>query len=117
MKLYYGTMGKWIKVDVQVPNVDFIKGIQVGQKALCLVRHQGELFATENRCPHAGGILSGGWCENGNLVCPVHRYQYSLKNGRGAEGQGDYVYTYPVEERADGLYVQIKESWFTRLFN
>jgi nitrite reductase/ring-hydroxylating ferredoxin subunit len=109
-------MKKWVKVEVLVPDTDFIKEIKAGQNELCLVRNQNQLFAVENRCPHAGGDLSEGWCENGNLVCPVHRYQYNLKTGRGATGQGDYVYTYPVEQRADGIYVQISESWFKKLF-
>jgi nitrite reductase/ring-hydroxylating ferredoxin subunit len=106
----------WVKLDVLIPGGDFVKEVQAGKKELCLIRNQTELFALENSCPHAGGLLSDGWCENGNLVCPVHRYQYNLKTGRGAEGQGDYVYTYPVEQRADGVYVQINEGWFKRLF-
>jgi nitrite reductase/ring-hydroxylating ferredoxin subunit len=106
----------WLKVDQPIPDSDFVMQIRADHKELCLVRNNGVLYAVENVCPHAGGILSDGWCANGNLVCPVHRYQYNLVTGRGAEGQGDYIYTYPVEQRPDGIYVQVKQSWIKRLF-
>jgi 3-phenylpropionate/trans-cinnamate dioxygenase ferredoxin subunit len=71
----------------------------------------------QNTCPHAGGILSGGWCKNGHIVCPIHRYEYSLQTGRGAIGQGDYIDIYPVEERVDGVYIGLKESFWKKLFS
>jgi nitrite reductase/ring-hydroxylating ferredoxin subunit len=110
-------MKKWVKLELHVPEKDFIMEIKAEHKELCLVRDKGVLYAVENICPHAGGILSDGWCSHGNLVCPVHRYQYSLTTGRGAEGQGDYIYTYPVEQREGGIYIQIKPSWWRRLFS
>jgi 3-phenylpropionate/trans-cinnamate dioxygenase ferredoxin subunit len=110
-------MKKWVKLEVDIPEKDFIMEVRVEHKELCVVRNEGNLYAVENTCPHAGGILSDGWCSQGNVICPVHRYQYNLKTGRGAEGQGDYIYTYPVEQRQDGVYVQIKPSWWRRLFS
>lgn len=108
---------KWIKVDVELPQEDFIKMIKVDGKKLCLVRHQSELHVLENNCPHAGGILSGGWCKNGNIVCPLHRYEYNLETGKGLAGQNDYIDTYPIEQREDGFYVGLKEGFWKRLFS
>ena len=110
-------MKKWVKLELNVPTKDFIMEIKAEHKELCLIRNEGVLYAVENTCPHAGGVLSDGWCSHGNVVCPVHRYEYSLATGRGAEGQGDYIYTYPVEQRADGIYIQIKPSWWRSLFS
>lgn len=107
---------KWYKIEAEIPETDFVQQIQAGGKKLCLLRHEHELFAVQNSCPHASGILSGGWCKNGHLVCPIHRWEYNLKTGRGAEGQGDYIELYPVEERPDGVYVGLKESWIKQLF-
>jgi nitrite reductase/ring-hydroxylating ferredoxin subunit len=106
----------WIRITEDIPQADFVKQIKVDGKKLCLVKDQGKLYAIENSCPHAGGILSGGWCENGNIICPIHRWEYSLENGRGASGQGDYVNTFPVEVRDDGTYIGLKTSLFKRLF-
>lgn len=107
---------QWFKVAIEIPDQDFVEQIKVNGKKLCLIRHEQQLYVIQNTCPHAGGILSGGWCKEGNIVCPIHRYEYSLTTGRGAPGQGDYIDIYPIEKREDGLYVGLKESWWKRIF-
>lgn len=108
---------KWLKLEVVIPEFDFVEQIKVNGKKLCLVKHKGKVHVLENNCPHAGGILSGGWCKHGNIVCPIHRYEYNLETGRGAIGQNDYIDIYPVEERADGIYVGLKENWIKKWFS
>lgn len=85
--------------------------VKVNSKNICLARNLSGFFAVQNSCPHASGDLSQGICEGSHVVCPVHRYSYDLKTGRGAADQGDAVRTYPVEEREDGLYVGVKDAW------
>jgi nitrite reductase/ring-hydroxylating ferredoxin subunit len=106
----------WVKVDIEIPDNDFITQIKVNNKKLCLIKYQEEIYATQPTCPHAGGILSGGWCREGNLICPIHRYEYNLNTGRGAKGQGDYIRVYPIELRSDGLFIGFKESLWQRFF-
>jgi len=106
----------WFKVEVSIPNHDFIAQIKLNGKKLCLIKNEEQLHVVQNACPHAGGILSGGWCREGKIVCPIHRYEYDLLTGRGAEGQGDYINVYPTELREDGLYVGFKESLWQRFF-
>lgn len=107
---------KWIKLLIDIPADDFVTQIKLEGKKLCLIRHNGKLYVVENTCPHAGGILSGGWCKNGHIVCPIHRREYNLITGRGAPGQGDYIDTYPLEERSDGIYVGVNETFWQRFF-
>jgi len=78
---------------------------------MCLVGYEGEIFALSSKCPHAGGDLTSGWCKNEKLICPVHRYSYDLKTGKGSEGQNDYINTYPVEVKADGIYIGVTSFW------
>lgn len=103
----------WVKVfDSSVHTQrNFIKQITVNGKKLCVVKSEAGIVFTQPYCPHAGGGLSGGWCKDGRLVCPIHRYEYDLKTGRGAPGQGDYIDIYPTELRDDGVYVGIKEKF------
>jgi len=101
----------WVKViDSNDINKIVLQKVSANGKAICIINTEGSLFALSATCPHAGADLSKGWCENGKLVCPFHRYKYDLITGRGAPGQNDYVRTYPVEARADGIYIQIG-SW------
>lgn len=108
---------KWIKLDIDLSKEEFVELIMVDRKKICLVKHQNKLYALANNCPHAGGILSGGWCKNGNIVCPLHRYAYNLETGKGLPGQNDYIDTYPIEQREDGFYVGLQEGFWKRLFS
>ena len=42
----------------------------------------GEAVAVPDRCPHAGVELSGGFVEDGQLVCPMHGWRFDLATGR-----------------------------------
>ncbi len=107
---------KWIKLDEVLPEKDFIKQIKINGRKICLLRHEGLLYAVQNDCPHAGGILSGGWCEMGHLICPIHRWSYHLKTGRGAEGQGDYIDIYPLKQEEDSWYIGFRTPFWKRFF-
>lgn len=87
---------KWYPTGVTFTEQPFIRKISVDGRRICLVGYQGEIYALDTRCPHAGEDLSRGWCEEGKIVCPVHRYSYHLQTGRGSQGQNDYVNIYPV---------------------
>lgn len=104
---------KWVKIlsKDSIKRDDFICTVKVEGGKYCIIKSNGCFYATQSRCPHAGADLSGGWCKNEKLICPFHRYQYDLKTGEGAEGQGDYIEIYPLDVREDGIYIGIKERW------
>ncbi|MGF1926232.1 MAG: Rieske (2Fe-2S) protein [Bacteroidia bacterium] len=104
---------RWIKIPI--PDQDIVQQITVDGKKICLIKSQGKVFAIQNNCPHAGGVLSDGWCREGKVVCPIHRWEYDLHTGFGSEGQGDYIHIYPLDFRNDGVYVGFKEKWWKRL--
>ncbi|MBZ0205403.1 MAG: Rieske 2Fe-2S domain-containing protein [Flavobacteriales bacterium] len=79
--------------------------VKVGGKAICLVRHAGKLHALLDRCPHQGSSFMGGWCEGGDLICPRHRMGFNLATGRSRSGGMDSAEVFPVEERADGIFI------------
>ncbi|SOD12918.1 Rieske (2Fe-2S) protein [Pedobacter xixiisoli] len=108
---------KWVRLDIELPKDDFVTMIKLDGKKLCLVKHQNKLHVLQNSCPHAGGLLSGGWCKSGNIICPIHRYEYNLETGKGAAGQNDYIDVYPTEEREDGIYVGLPDGFWKRLFS
>lgn len=87
--------------------------IDIDGKRICLVRLNEGYFAIDDRCPHAGAHLGSGRCdEEGHVICPVHRYKYNVKTGRGLPQQGDFVNTYPVKETAEGVFVGIEKKWW-----
>jgi 3-phenylpropionate/trans-cinnamate dioxygenase ferredoxin subunit len=91
--------------------------ITAGPKKVCVTRWEGKLYAFSHKCPHAGGYLADGHLDaRGNIVCPVHRYKYSVKNGYNSSGEGYYLSTYPVECRKEGIYVGFSKSGLWGLF-
>jgi nitrite reductase/ring-hydroxylating ferredoxin subunit len=107
----------WIKLDFLKTEGDFVTSVRVGGKKLCVVKDGGKLYALQNTCPHAGGVLSGGWCKDGNIICPIHRYEYNLETGKGLAGQSDYIEVYPLERREDGWYVGFEQRFWRRIFS
>lgn len=80
--------------------------VEVKGKKICVVRYQEQLYAFAYKCPHASGIMADGYIDGvGNVVCPIHRYKFSLVNGRNTSGEGYYLKTYPVRESEEGVFV------------
>jgi nitrite reductase/ring-hydroxylating ferredoxin subunit len=80
--------------------------LQLADKKICISLYKDQLYACAAKCPHAGGKLVQGYIDVlGNIVCPVHRYKFSLVHGRNTSGEGYYLKTYPVQMRSDGIFV------------
>ena len=101
---------KWTKIADSITEIDFssnhIAEVMAEDKKICVAKYQENIFAFAYKCPHAGGFFVEGFVDAlGNVVCPVHRYKYCLKNGRNVSGEGYYLKHWPVEIRDDGVYV------------
>lgn len=109
---------RWSRVDdprVAALPVDGHLRLVLNGHVLRLVRTQAGLFALEDRCPHQGRSFEGGWCEEGRLVCPWHRFAFDPASGRALHGSTVNVGTHPVEQRQDGIYIGFPYVTF-RLF-
>ncbi len=82
--------------------------VTIGTKNIVLTKYKGIYGALDNACPHQGGPLGEGSIENGFLRCPWHGWDFCPHSGKPPGGYDDGVATYPVEERSDGVYVQIE---------
>ncbi len=91
-----------------------VRSVQAGHKTLALTRFENQYGALDNACPHQGGPLAEGSieCEKKGdcwLRCPWHGWDFHPLTGKSPGGFDDGVPTYPLEERDDGVYVQILE--------
>ena len=112
---------KWHKVADSIEAIDWnennLSVAEVGGKKLTLARNGNQVFACAYKCPHASGTLAEGFIDAaGNIVCPLHRYKFSLVNGRNTSGEGYYLKTYGVEEREAGIFVGFEENTLFDIF-
>ena len=85
--------------------------VEVKGKKICVTSFQEQLFGFAYKCPHASGIMADGSLDGaGNIVCPVHRYKFSLANGRNTSGEGYYLKTYPVQVSTEGIFIGLEEG-------
>ena len=105
---------KWYKVADSIAELDFQSNnmcvVEADGKKITIAQFNQSLFGFAHKCPHASGIMAEGYINAiGNVVCPLHRYAFSIKNGRNTTGEGYYLKTYPVEKREEGIYVGIEK--------
>ena len=111
----------WHKVANHINELDFagnnIAMVEVNGRKICIGKHKEYVFAFAYKCPHAGGIMADGYIDAlGNVVCPLHRYKYDLKNGRNVSGEGYYLKNWPVESKEEGIFVGMETGGFFNWF-
>jgi 3-phenylpropionate/trans-cinnamate dioxygenase ferredoxin subunit len=87
--------------------------LEVDGKKITLAKFKEDYFAFAQKCPHASGRMAQGYINPlGQVVCPLHRYAFDMKNGRNTTGEGYFLKTYPVELRPLGLFIGFKPNSF-----
>jgi pyruvate oxidase len=97
----------WHRIDPGPLEVDGVTTLVAAGRALCVTRTAGGYGVLDNRCPHQGGPLGDGHIENGYVLCPWHGYEYHPCTGTPPPGFADAATAYRVEQRDDGLYVEL----------
>ena len=105
---------KWHKIADSESELDFpsnnLLQVEIAGKSICIAKAEG-LYACTAKCPHAGGVIADGFLNDSDVVtCPLHRYKFSLQNGRNISGEGYYLKTYPVQTTDKGVFVGIEET-------
>lgn len=88
--------------------------IYLGSQQVAIFNVDGQLYAINNRCPHARGPLCEGKVhENGSgpaVTCPWHEADFDLRTGEAIQGPiRTPVRTYAVRVGEDG-YIYVAES-------
>jgi nitrite reductase/ring-hydroxylating ferredoxin subunit/multimeric flavodoxin WrbA len=82
--------------------------VKIERHRIAVFFYDGRLTAISDICNHKGGPLSEGRVNGEFVTCPWHGWEYSVVNGKGPAGYDEeQVPVYALEERADGVYVQL----------
>lgn len=79
--------GGWLQV-AQLSDFDSTpsKLVYYGSQQVALFYVDGELFALNNRCPHARGPLCEGKISDRSVTCPWHEATFDLQSGKAISG-------------------------------
>jgi len=101
-------MAEWVAVcQFDELTSDRGRSYEVVGLTLALVRAGEEIVALSDRCPHAGGSLGQGWVEEGEIVCPLHRWRFRLSDGRCSTMPGENVHRFQAEIRGGIVWVRV----------
>ena len=82
------------------------KEITVSGTEIAVFKCDGQLYATQGSCPHAGTALAAGTVEGGAVVCPGHRYRFDLRTGACSTDAQLRLKTYRLVADGPGFTVQ-----------
>ena len=77
--------------------------VEAEGRQIMLYRHDGTLYALDNICSHAGGLLSRGTVAGLTVTCPLHGARFALADG--CVGRGPASQPQPV------LPTRIRNGW------
>jgi nitrite reductase/ring-hydroxylating ferredoxin subunit/uncharacterized membrane protein len=72
-------------------------------RQIMLYRHRGRLYAIDNICSHAGGLLSRGPVAGLTVTCPLHGSRFALADGCVTRG--------PASQPQPVLPTRIRNGW------
>lgn len=62
-----------------------MKVVEVGEDQVLLVNAEGEIYACDNVCTHAGGPLAEGELNDVEVECPWHGSVFNVTSGQVVE--------------------------------
>jgi NAD(P)H-dependent nitrite reductase small subunit len=81
--------------------------VEIDRARIAIYRVEDRFFAMSARCPHAGGAMAHGWVEDGEAVCPLHRWRFRLSDGRCTSVRGEALASFSCEVRDGVVWVAV----------
>jgi nitrite reductase/ring-hydroxylating ferredoxin subunit len=95
---------RWARAvpEADVPD-DTPVAVEAEGRQIMLYRHDGVLYALDNICSHAGGLLSRGTVADLAVTCPLHGSRFALADGCVLRG--------PAHQPQPVLPTRIRNGW------
>lgn len=77
--------------------------VKIQDKDIALFNVEGEYYAMDLYCPHAGAPLSDGYLEEDTVLCPWHGWEFNVKTGECPTGM--IQQTFPVKVEGDDILI------------
>lgn len=95
---------RWVRAlpAADLPDVTPV-AVEAEGRQIMLYRRGGTLYALDNVCSHAGGLLSRGTIADLAVTCPLHGSRFALADGRVRRG--------PASQPQPVLRTRIRNDW------
>ncbi|MFZ0579839.1 MAG: Rieske 2Fe-2S domain-containing protein [Candidatus Acidiferrales bacterium] len=104
-------MPSWVKIaEVDEVAVGAGRAFEVEGCRIAVFNVNGKLYAIDDSCPHQGSSLAAGRLEGYVVTCRSHGMKVNVTPGEQQPGSGMNVRSFPLESRADGLYIDLSTS-------
>ena len=90
----------------------YSRKFKIDNLQLLLVQQLGEIHLLEANCPHRSHPLSAADIDGGVLRCPLHQYEFSLKDGtlmRATEEACRSLRVFPIVYEGSEIGVVLEE--------
>jgi nitrite reductase (NADH) small subunit len=82
------------------------KEIVVDGESFALYNVEGKIYASSNRCPHAGAPLALGFLEGVEITCPLHMWGFDVSTGEClTDPDWAGLTTYEVRVEGEDVYL------------
>ena len=81
-----------------------------GGQSILLLNVEGEFYALENSCPHAGASMAGSNCDAHVLSCPAHGLKFDIRSGKCTASPQMTIPLYEVLVREGLLWLKPPDS-------
>jgi NAD(P)H-dependent nitrite reductase large subunit/NAD(P)H-dependent nitrite reductase small subunit len=86
--------------------------VTYGERQIAIFRVAGELYATQNSCPHTNAaVLSSGIvgdaCGTPKIACPLHKKTFDLRSGACLTQDAGSLATYRLKVEGDDILVEL----------
>lgn len=86
------------------------KGVTIDGLSVALFRDPADpeaIIALHGRCPHANGPMGRAWVDDGQAICPLHRWRFDLRTGRCTTAPDRALHRFRCEVRAGRVWVEV----------
>jgi 3-phenylpropionate/trans-cinnamate dioxygenase ferredoxin subunit len=71
--------------------------VTIADKSIALFNIEGQIYAIDDACPHAGSSLGWGKLEGSIVTCRAHGLKFNVMKGCMANNPDATLTTYPVQ--------------------
>lgn len=78
--------------------------VQIDRKFIALFKVEGQVYAINAICPHAGAFLDMGWLDDHTVICPLHGWDFDVRSGE-SPSFGIKTGCFEVDMQDDAVFV------------